>query len=954
MKTKSTVLYLLILLPLITYSQGVADHCGFDNLQAQLQEEDANYFDRLDGIELDYLNFVSASSSLALYDSITLPVVIHVVHLPGTLVGTEENITDEEVRLGLQRLNNTFAGNACDDNPTGNNMNIKFELARRNILGEETNGIIRHSSTFSQFGFGGYSFMIFDAVGFASPFPTTDYINIYLVKSICYTMVDGECSGPLGLATSAPSHGMIADGIAIESGIWINEDECYSGKLAAHEMGHYLNLLHTFENGCPNDNCLTQGDRVCDTAPDNSSDRNNETCQTGIFSNSCSTELDDEYCNVFTSDVPDPEDNIMDYSSFACQYLFTDGQKVRMHATLRTTRNSLIRSDAFINPCDSVITTQILGEREVLIDSVETYLSNATNADSIAWLVDSVFVSNEINLEYAFTEVGEHILTLQAFNNLGCKYETYRNIKVFRTDCNLTAQISEPPIVCNSFSTGFIRLNALPSGGEWELENGQRVDGSFRSELYTGGLQSGTYALYYTIQEDWCQQTFETELTIAESFLDVTFTGEVDCSNPTPNPIEMSIFTNDSGLWYDNQGNQESFNGVADFSISKGGTFDFEMFTVSDICRLSYEVPSSPPLPVLIEPCNDCQPNVSLCVNSAIENTNINWYGGYPWSPGNWEAIVIDNNNGCESWTNMHITSLENLNPSCSAGSTSGIYCGKSKTLLGAITSLEGDIEYWWTTTDGNIIADSRTLTPTIDRPGTYSLHARNNITGCEDIDMVTVNPLTKNKIISESICLGDIYEGYTESGTYVDTFTYACDCDSIRTLNLEVFQTEINSEITNAEGDENNGSIEILDIEGNAPFSFLWSTGETTQDINDLATDTYFVIITDDDGCETTFDFFVDVASSIQSVDENINITFSPNPVSQSDKIKLRIESTHTGKYSIKIYDLLGRKIEDFIHPHFSETTTAEFSLYQSGLYIINIESDQIKNKALKLVVRE
>ena len=37
-----------------------------------------------------------------------------------------------------------------------------------------------------------------------------------------------------------------------------------------HEMGHYLGLYHTFQGGCPNNDCLADGDRVCDTPPDGS------------------------------------------------------------------------------------------------------------------------------------------------------------------------------------------------------------------------------------------------------------------------------------------------------------------------------------------------------------------------------------------------------------------------------------------------------------------------------------------------------------------------------------------------------------------------------------------------------------------------------------------------------------------------------------------------------------
>ncbi|MEL6867764.1 MAG: M43 family zinc metalloprotease, partial [Bacteroidota bacterium] len=33
---------------------------------------------------------------------------------------------------------------------------------------------------------------------------------------------------------------------------------------------HYLGLYHTFQGGCTNNDCTTDGDRVCDTPPDQS------------------------------------------------------------------------------------------------------------------------------------------------------------------------------------------------------------------------------------------------------------------------------------------------------------------------------------------------------------------------------------------------------------------------------------------------------------------------------------------------------------------------------------------------------------------------------------------------------------------------------------------------------------------------------------------------------------
>ena len=103
------------------------------------------------------------------------------------------------------------------------------------------------------------------------------------------------------------------DGIVMEAR-YFNENPDHL-EILAHELGHYLGLLHTFSGGCKNDDCLKDGDRVCDTPPDRSNDA--ALCQSGV--NTCRTDEDDlSNNNPFRSgangglgDQPDQIENFM-------------------------------------------------------------------------------------------------------------------------------------------------------------------------------------------------------------------------------------------------------------------------------------------------------------------------------------------------------------------------------------------------------------------------------------------------------------------------------------------------------------------------------------------------------------------------------------------------------------------------------------------------------------------
>ena len=193
--------------------------------------------------------------------------------------------------------------------------------------------------------------------------PTNKNINIYIVDDI---------DGVAGFATLPSSHGQLFDGIFIERQFLINNSSLNQNmEVLAHEMGHYLGLFHVFGicdptlinsltdvNGynpcsCDNNNCLFNGDMICDTAPSMLLQPANYTCNI----NTCSTDAIPypttvANINPITSNVNDNKNNYMDYGLANCHSQFTIGQITRMNFMIDPIdgpRKSLVGQSACVN-----------------------------------------------------------------------------------------------------------------------------------------------------------------------------------------------------------------------------------------------------------------------------------------------------------------------------------------------------------------------------------------------------------------------------------------------------------------------------------------------------------------------------------------------------------------------------------------------------------------------------
>jgi PKD repeat protein len=181
----------------------------------------------------------------------TIPVVFHILHMGGT-----ENIDDSDCITALNFVNKDYARLGNDTgliDPLFDtayiNSHIHFELAKKDPMGNCTNGIVHHydentnwqqSDALFHYIYSGYGGMNW------SP---SRYLNIYVVKSI---IDDGNSAGVIIGYTYIPgtSPNFSSDAIVYTgSGSWLtNQGDVRS---LSHEIGHWLGLSHTF--GSSND-----------------------------------------------------------------------------------------------------------------------------------------------------------------------------------------------------------------------------------------------------------------------------------------------------------------------------------------------------------------------------------------------------------------------------------------------------------------------------------------------------------------------------------------------------------------------------------------------------------------------------------------------------------------------------------------------------------------------------
>ncbi|MDA8787358.1 M43 family zinc metalloprotease [Schleiferiaceae bacterium] len=240
-----------------------------------------------------------------------IPVVFHIMWYDHG-----DNISEAQLLDALEILNEDMRRMNPDTGllraifkPVAADMEIEFRIAKKDPSGNCTSGITRTQTNLSLAANNNVKSLI--------GWDNTKYLNIWVVRNIDLA---GTSPGSITLGYSAFPY----NGIPLtQDGIVIRHDNLGSIGTSAgtrhrtltHEVGHYVNLYHTFQGSC------LQGDNCNDTPP--------------VFSasNGCNNSTQNT-CSNDNPNLPDMVENYMDYSDDNCMNTFTQNQKSRAKSVL--------------------------------------------------------------------------------------------------------------------------------------------------------------------------------------------------------------------------------------------------------------------------------------------------------------------------------------------------------------------------------------------------------------------------------------------------------------------------------------------------------------------------------------------------------------------------------------------------------------------------------------------
>jgi len=845
-------------------------HAAHPELTHQIQKATTD-------LELETLAKISGQNAQldACSDLKVVPVVFHIIHENGP-----ENISDQTVFDAIRMLNEDFRLWNDDASeiiqafkPIVGEALIEFRLAQIDLFGNATNGIDRVVSAETNVGDDGSKL---------NPWPRSKYLNIWVVKT-----------NPSGAAAYAYLPGSVASGFAATiDGIITNYTFVGDGeRTLTHEVGHWINLRHTWG---PGNDAADPGNCGLD---DGVGDTPNCIGTLG----GCDT----------TRTTCSSLDNVQNYMDYAfCEMMFTSGQVSRMRAALSSstaqrsslsTASNLIATgvDGFTAAFSADLSEACTGAPVVFVD--ESYNRVCQWAWSFPGAVPST--SNERSPVVVYNNPGNYDVTLTVSNDTGSTSITIVDY--------MTITASETLPYSETFTGGSDWLVSGQGGPSWIYAN-FTFDGTPGSmALYNFGQSTGGEVddLISPSIDMTVMQSAQLSFKVAYAQVDVT-TNDIlrvstsgDCGSTwntsyivggaslgSPNGQIVSNFTpSDSNDWKSVSVNltpsvlTESFRFRFEFTSDEGNNIFIDNINISGTFNS---------VPLLVSPSNyaDNQPTTIIMDWDAVDNVDFYDY--------QIDTVLTMDSPFLISGTHTFVNNLDN---------------GTDTEYL--LFGLDSGVTIYW-----NVRTRTGTTSSAWSSIWRYTT-------------MLPAPPSTPLQVSPANFSVNQPFTVTMDWNAVDNVNFYDYQIDTVATLNSPFLISGTTAYINNS---DNGTDTEYLLAGLDTGMVIYWSVRARTNVTNSSWSSVwkYTTIL------------------SVNGVDESLSLLKSslkvfPNPSSGEVTIGFDLYSTHEN-VSIQIFDMLGREIEQ--SSQFNQLSAGHHELQinaiqQAGVYYVRLNADDLSS---------
>lgn len=403
----------------------------------------------------------------------------------------------------------------------------------------------------------------------------------------------------------------------------------------------------------------------------------------------------------------------------------------------------------------------------------------------------------------------------------------------------------------------------------------------------------------------------------------------VSCAGPADGSIALTVSGGTAPytyLWNNGQTNatvQGLSTGNYTVTITDAaGCQQTKTFTVSTQVQIAVDVVKRQP------DCNSANGSIDLTASGGTAPYHYEWSDGFTGedrtnlSAGFYEVTVSDGA-GCSTQTVINLAEINTLKLTATVTPAS---CQNDATGAIDLSVSGGTAPYSYAWSNGQTTEDLSALPS-----GSYTVTVTDS-NGCTRTIRVVVPKQTflVPSLVTQPLCAGDgttgtitLYEptGGTSPyqyvwstgdtgkvlsglapGTYSVTITDATGCSRELFFVITAPQPLVaNAEVTSQQCSGGGSRVDLKVSGGTAPYSFNWSTGAVSEDLQSVAPGVYQVKITDANGCTLTHEVMVEGASSLTCLIEPVETmpacgsqnNMLQTPVADADVYAWRVEST-------------------------------------------------------------